>query len=332
MNLGNLSLTLATGPYDRVEAIARGEVRPEGIDLTCLRIQSPPEIFNRMMKTRAFDPCEMSLSTYVTRRSRGSFPFIALPVFPSRLFRHAYICVNRDRGIAEPRDLDGARVGVQEYGQTAAVWIRGILQHRHGVDLSSIHWVEGGVNTPRPPDRDVDLRPTGALEIEPAPADKSINDLLQAGDIVACLGARQPQALGRHPGIVRLFPDYRRVERDYFRETGVFPIMHTIVMREELHLRHPWIAESMFKAFHAAKAWALDHMSFTGTMVYMLPWLNAEMDEIRELFGGDPYPYGVEANRTTLDTFMQYLVEQGFVAEPRPALEELFTPIVGWAE
>ena len=147
--MGNLSLTLATGPYDRVEAIAKGEVRPEGIDVTCLQIQSPPEIFTRMMKTRAFDLCEMSLSTYLTRRSRGSFPFIALPVFPSRLFRHAYVYVNRERGVTEPADLNGKRVGVQEYGQTAAVWIRGILQHRHGVDLDSIRWVEGGVNTPR---------------------------------------------------------------------------------------------------------------------------------------------------------------------------------------
>lgn len=330
--MGNLSLTLATGPYDRVEAIAKGEVRPEGIDVTCLQIQSPPEIFTRMMKTRAFDLCEMSLSTYVTRRSRGSFPFVALPVFPSRLFRHAYVYVNREQGVTEPADLNGKRVGVQEYGQTAAVWIRGILQHRHGVDLSSIRWVEGGVNAPRPPDDEVDLRPLGGLDLETAPADKSINDLLTNGDIAAYLGARQPDALGNHPAIARLFPDYRRAERDYFQATGIFPIMHTIVMREELHERHPWIAESMFKAFQAAKAWVLKHMSFTGAMLYMVPWLNAEMDEIRELFGGDPYPYGVEANRETLETFMQYLVEQGFVAEPRPALEDLFTPIVGWAE
>ena len=295
--MGNLSLTLATGPYDRVEAIAKGVVQPEGIDVTCLQIQSPPEIFSRMVKTNAFDLCEMSLSTYLTRRSRGSFPFIALPVFPSRLFRHAYIYVNRDQGIVEPGDLNGKRVGVQEYGQTAAVLIRGILQHRHGVDLSSIRWVEGGVNTPRPPDDEMDLRPAGNVDIEPAPAGKSINDLLVEGDIAAYLGARQPDALGRHPAIGRLFPDYRQTERDYFRETGIFPIMHTIVMREELHVRHPWIAESMFKAFQAAKAWALDHMSFTGAMAYMVPWLNAELDEIRELFGGDPYPYGVEANR-----------------------------------
>ena len=161
---------------------------------------------------------------------------------------------------------------------------------------------------------------------------REVNDLLVEGDIAAYLGARQPDALGTHPGIVRLFPDYRRTERDYFRETGIFPIMHAIVMREELHAEHPWIAESMFKAFQAAKAWTLKHMSFSGAMAYMVPWLNAEMDEIRELFGGDPYPYGVEANRNTLDTFMQYLVEQAFVAEPRPALEDLFTPIVGWAE
>lgn len=330
--MGNLSLTLATGPYDRVEAIAKGVVQPEGIDITCLQIQSPPEIFSRMVKTNAFDMCEMSLSTYVTRRSRGAFPFIALPVFPSRLFRHAYIYVNREQGITEPSDLNGKCVGVQEYGQTAAVWIRGILQHRHGVDLSSIRWVEGGVNAPRVPDDEMDLRPLASPNLEPAPVDKSINDLLVDGDIVAYLGARQPDALGVDPAIDRLFPDYRQAERDYFQATGIFPIMHTIVIREALHAQHPWIAESMFKAFQAAKAWTLAHMGFTGTMVYMIPWLNSEMDEIRELFDGDPYPYGLAANRSTLDTFLEYLVEQGFVAEPKSALEALFTPIVGWTE
>lgn len=330
--MGNFSLTLATGPYDRVEAIARGIVRPEGIDVTCLQILSPPEIFSRMVKTKAFDMCEMSLSTYLTRRARGGFPFIALPVFPSRLFRHGYIYVNRNSGVSEPNDLNGKRVGVQEYGQTAATWIRGILQDRYGVDLSSIEWVEGGVNAPRPPDDEMDLRPLKELALEHAPGDKSINDLLISGDIAAYFGARQPNALGKQAHVQRLFPNYREVEREYFLETGIFPIMHAIVMREDLYHEKPWIPETMFKAFQAAKLWGLEHMRFTGTMVYMIPWLNTELEEIDKVFGGDPYPYGLEANRHNLGTLLQYLVDQDFVEEPRPALEDLFTPIVGWAE
>lgn len=329
--MGNFSLTLATGPYDRVEAIAKGVVRPEGIDVTCLQILSPPEIFSRMVKTNAFDMCEMSLSTYLTRRARGGFPYIALPVFPSRLFRHGYIYVNGNSAVSAPSDLNGKRVGVQEYGQTAAVWIRGILQDQYGVDLSSINWVEGGVNTPRPPDDDMDLRPLQDVALTHAPAGKSINDLLIAGDISAYFGARQPDALGKQPHIQRLFPKYREVERVYFQQTGIFPIMHAIVMREDLYHEKPWIAESMFKAFQAAKLWGLQHMRFTGTMVYMIPWLNTELEEVDALFDGDPYPYGLEPNRHNLGTFLKYLVDQHFL-ESHPPLEELFTPIVGWAE
>jgi 4,5-dihydroxyphthalate decarboxylase len=330
--VGNFSLTLATGPYDRVEAIARGFVQPEGLEVTCLQILSPPEIFSRMVKTGAFDMCEMSLSTYLTRRSRGGFPFIALPVFPSRLFRHGYIYVNRKSGISTPTDLNGRCIGVQEYGQTAATWIRGILQDQYAVDWSGITWVEGGVNTPRLPDAEMDLRPLKEVALEHPPPDKSINDLLLAGDIEAYFGARQPEAFGKQPHIQRLFPNYREIEREYFKKTGIFPIMHAIVMREDLYHDKPWIAESMFKAFRAAKLWGLEHMRFTGTMVYMIPWLNAELEEIDSMFHGDPYPYGLKANRHNLGTFLQYLVDQHFVAEPRPALDDLFTPIVGWAE
>jgi len=330
--LSNISLTVACGPYDRMEALAKGILQPEGIDVTYLGILSPPEIFSRMIKTNAFDICEMSLSMYFTLRSKGEFPFIALPVFPARVFRHAYIFVNRNAGISQPKDLEGKCVGVQQYRQSAATWIRGILQHEYQVDLSTISWIEGGVNTPRPPDKDMDLLPDSKIDLQSAPPGKSINDLLKSGEVAGYIGARRPDALDTHSNIQRLFPNYREVELDYFRKTGIFPIMHTLVIREELYRKMPWIAESMYKAFEASKAWGLKHMRFSGTMVYMLPWLNEEVEEIDETFGGDPYPYGLEANQKTLETLVQYLVEQHFISEPRPRLEDLFTPIVAWAE
>ena len=328
----NIPITLACGPYDHLEALATGIVRPAGIDVTFLPIQSPPEIFARMIKTDAFDISEMSLSYYFNLRSKGAFPYVALPVFPARIFRHSYIFVNRALGIASPKDLEGKRIGVQQYRQTAATWIRGILSHEYGVDLSRCTWVEGGVNAARPPDKDMDLRPEGRLEIVSAPPGKSINDLLLSGEVAAYFGARAPKAFKTSPDIVRLFPNYREVERDFYRRTGIFPIMHTLVIREALHREKPWIAENMVEALEESKEWALSHMRFTGTNRYMVPWLNHEVEEIDTLFGGDPYPYGVEKNRKTLETLMQYLVDQNFVTPPAPKIDELFAPVVAWGE
>ncbi len=330
--MGNISLTLACGPYDHMEALSRGIARAEGIDITFLGIQSPPEIFARQIKTDAFDISEMSLSLYLTLRAGGNFPYIALPVFPARAFRHAYIFVNRDFSISTPKDLEGKRIGVQQYRQTAASWIRGLLHNEYDVDLSTCTWVEGGVNAPRPPDKDMDLRPSDEIDIASAPAGQSINDLLISGNVAAYFGARAPRSLATHKNIDRLFPDYRDVERAYYKKTGIYPIMHTLVIRESLHLEKPWVAENIVQACQESKRWALSHMRFTGTMRYMVPWLNHEVEEIDALFGGDPYPYGIEPNIKTIETLMQYLVEQGFIAAPSPDVRNMFVPIVAWSE
>jgi 4,5-dihydroxyphthalate decarboxylase len=269
----------------------------------------------------------MSLSHYLVQRAKGDFPFIALPIFPSRVFRHGFIFVNTDAGIRLPKDLEGKRVGVPEYRQTAAIWIRGILQHEYGVDLKRIHWFEGGVNTPRQPDAVMDLRPDGEIALELIPEGKTLNELLAAGDIDAYFGARQPFSLGKHPRVARLFPSYREVEREYYQKTGIFPIMHTLVLQEQVYQEHPWIAESLFKAFEEAKAWGMQQMRFSGTIRYMLPWLFADIQELDELFHGDPWRYGLEENRTTLETLVQYLFDQRFLRE-RVAIEEMFAPIV----
>ena len=331
--MSKLSLTVACGHYDHMEALSRGIVQPTGIDVTYLANESPPEIFARMIKTNAFDISEMSLAMYFTLKSKGDFPYIALPVFPCRVFRHAYIYVNRDAGITQPKDLEGKKIGVQQYRQTAATWVRGILQNEYDVDMSGMTFVEGGVNVSRPPDKDLDIMPDKKIDIFSAPSGKSINDLLINGDVAAYFGARQPDCYKTHDNIARLFPDYRKEERKFFDRTGIFPIMHCLVMNEEMHRQNPWIAENMVKAFEESKQWALDRMRFTGTIRYMVPWLNHEIEEVDGMFAkGDPYPMGVEANRVTLEMLMKYLVDQSFVADPSPKVDNMFTRIVGWAE
>jgi 4,5-dihydroxyphthalate decarboxylase len=324
--VNRLPLTLACGPYDRVEALHNGAVQPEGIDLLHVPIQSPPELFARMVHKTSFDVAEMSLSLYLQLRSRGDFPFVALPVFPSRMFRHSYVFVRADAGIDTPADLAGRRIGVQEYHQTAGVWIRGILGS-YGVDFSGVSWFEGGVNAPRQSDPTIDLRPAGDLDITFIGSDSCIDDWLTEGRIDAYFGARAPRSFGASGAVRRLFPDARAEERAWFRRTGVFPIMHTLVVREDVLDRHPWIAETLFKAFEAAKRWCLEQMRFSGTSRYSLPWMHAAIEEVDELFGGDPYPYGVERNRAALEMLAGFLVEQRFLPGP-PAMEEMFTPIV----
>jgi 4,5-dihydroxyphthalate decarboxylase len=314
-----------------MEALNLGIIQPEGIDLRYIAIQSSPEIFARMIKTRSFDVAEMSLAHYFIMRTHGEFPYMAIPVFPSRVFRHGYIFVNKHAGISTAKDLEGKRIGVQEYRQTAGVWVRGILQHEFGVDLDSVKWIEGGVNEPRAPDDDMDLRPTRDLSLEIIPGDRTLNDMLEAGEIDAYYGARRPNALDSGQNVVRLFPDYRELEKDYYRKTGFHPIMHTVVIREELFREHPWMAESLYKACEASKAWAMQQMKYSGAQRLMLPWLFNEIAEMEELMGKNAWAYGLEANRPILEAFMQYLVDQHFLEGPAP-IDDLFAPIISWSE
>jgi 4,5-dihydroxyphthalate decarboxylase len=331
MKVKKLPITMACGPYDRMEALSLGTIQPEGIDLRYIAIQSPPEIFARMIKTHSFDIAEMSMAHYMIMRAQNRFPYVAIPVFPSRVFRHGYMFINKNSGIATPKDLEGKRVGVQEYRQTAGVWVRGILAHEFGVDLDSIHWFEGGVNTPRKPDADMDLRPSNDLTLDIIPDDRSLNDMLEAGEIDAYFGARRPEAFDNGQNVVRLLPNYRELEKEYYRKTGFHPIMHTLVMREDLYNEHPWIAESLYKACDASKAWAMTQMRFSGAQRSMLPWLYDEIEEMRALMGDKAWAYGVDANRTTLEAFMQYLVEQHFLEQAVP-VDDLFAPIISWSE
>jgi 4,5-dihydroxyphthalate decarboxylase len=329
--MAKLALSLACGPYDRMQALEKGIIQPEGIDLTYIPIQSPPEIFSRMVKGHAFDLSEMSLSLYLTMKGRGDFPFVALPVFPQRMFRHGFIFINANKGIKTPKDLNGRKVGVMQYRQTAGMWIRGALQYEYGVDLDSLEYFEGGVNAVRPPDEDMDLRPIKYVPIHHIGGSKTLDAMLKSGEIDAYFGARSPKSFDPNGTVRRLFPDYRSEEHRYFKKTGIFPIMHTLVIREELYKRQPWIAESMFKALNESKAWCLEQMRFSGSLRYMLPWLFDHIEEMDELFGADPWPYGLEPNRVTLETMARMLVDQHFLAK-RLDVDDLFAPIVGWTE
>lgn len=325
--MASLSLTIACGPYDRMDGIRSGAVQIEGIDATYVAIQSPPEIFARMMKTQAFDVSEMSLSSYLSARARGEFPFVALPVFPSRVFRHGNIFISKKSGITTPQDLKGKRVGTFGYRQTASVWIRGILADEYNVDAASMRWVEGGLDTPWQGDSSKDAHPIPGIRFERAPDHTTLSDMLANGEIDALIGARIPPSLGRSSNVARLFPNQREVERDYFKRTGIFPIMHTLVIREDLYKAKSWIGVSLYKALVASKELAMREMRFSGAMRYMLPWLYDDIEEIDELFGGDPMPYGLEPNRKTLEIFARYLVAQGLL-DRKVDIDEMFVPIV----
>lgn len=320
----NLPLTIACGPYDRMGGIADGRVQVEGIEPIYVSIKSGPEIFARMIKNKEFDVSEMSASTYMSARTRGDFPFVAIPVFPSKSFRHSFIFINKKSGIRVPSDLMGRRVGMMGYGQTAAVWISGMLEEDFGIDLRKVSWLEGGSDAPYVAGKNITL-PAG-INIEVIPDTVAMSDLLSRGEIDAMFGARHPASFGKTPDVIRLFPNYREIEQDYFRRTGIFPIMHTIVIREELYERHRWIAASLYKAFEEAKRLADRDMRFSGAMRYALPWLAHDIDEIDDLFNGDPFCYGVGANRASLSALARYLRNQGFIDRPID-VDAIFAPV-----
>jgi 4,5-dihydroxyphthalate decarboxylase len=306
-------------------ALYTGEVRAKGIDLNFIAVNDPRELFDRMVARLEFDASEMSASEYVTRLARGQCPFIALPVFPSRMFRHGFITVDT-RAIKSPKDLAGKRIGVQLYTMTAAIWIRGLLQHDLGVDLSTVQWVEGAMEEPRRHGNPTVLPLLKPLSIVANTSGKSLSQLLEAGEIQAVIGAEVPSAIHRCAHVRRLFPDFRAEEKAYYRRTKIFPIMHLVVLRREFYERHPFVATSLYNALEQSRAIAQRRMRYLGALRYMLPWLPAELDEIDEVFGGDPWPYGIEPNRPTLEALVQFLVDQSMIAEPMK-VDDLFVPL-----
>jgi len=308
--MAELRLSFACWNYDRVRGLLEGRIPVDGVSLTFLSLPVE-ETFFRQLRCQEFDVCEMGFSGYAASVSRGNFPMIAIPVFPSRMFRHSCIYVNADSGIGKPEDLPGKRIGVPEYQMTAAVWIRGILSDEYGVKVSSAKYLTGGLEQPgRHWAGKLDL-PSG-IQIEPIPADRTLAGMLAAGEIDALYTARAPSTFRGGSGKVRrLFPDFQTVEREYYRKTKIFPMMHTIAIRREIYERNPWVAQSLYKAFVLAQKEIYEDLHQTAALKFMLPWLIKHVEETEEAMGPDFWPYGFQSNLPALKTFLRYHHEQG---------------------
>ena len=305
-----MRLTLACWDYDRTRALMDGSVAPEGIELVYLN-QPAEETFFRMMRYREFDCSEMSLSSYVASLQGNDPPFVAIPVFPSRFFRHSCIFVSAKSGIRQPSELKGRRVGVPEYQMTAPVWIRGILSDDHGVNVTDVEHFSGGEEEPGR-DEKLKLNLPSTIRLKAIPSDKTLSRMLADGELDALVTARAPSTFHKEPDKVRrLFPNYVEVEKEYYRRTKIFPTMHTIVIRRDVYAANPWVAQSLTKAFTAAKAKAYALYDQTAALPAMVPWLTAELEEARREMGADWWPYGLEPNRRVLETFLRYHHEQG---------------------
>ena len=319
--MSRLTLTLAVGDYDHTRDVANGVVRPEGLEIRHLALPVE-EIFYRFIKFREFDVSEMSFGKYVSFVSQGERAFVAIPVFPSRVFRLSSFYVHRDGRVRSARDLAGARVGMPEWAQTASIYTRGYIAHDLGVPLESVEWVQAGLNDPGRAEK-VELKLPAGIRYRHEEK-RSLNEMLLEREIDVILSARQPAAFSAGDSrMTRLFPDYRALEEAHFRQTGIFPIMHVIAMRREVYEANPWVATTLSKAFEQAKARSLERLSDITASHAPLPWLDEYIARIRELFGGDPWPYGIEGNRATLEAFLQYAFEQG-VCHRKLAPEELF--------
>lgn len=319
-----VSLTVALSGYTHADDLLSGNVRADGIDLTVLTMPVE-EIFFRFLRYREWHVSELSFAKYLSMRASGDTSLTAIPVFPSRVCRHSSIFV-REGGITDPKELAGARVGVPEWAQTAAVYSRSLLMHEWGIDLADVRWFQAGVNQPGREEKVTLSLPPG-VSLTPMP-DRALGEMLCAGDLDAVFSAHPPEAFERgDSGIVRLFPDYEPVEQDYVARTGIFPIMHVVALRSDVVEEWPWVAANLLAAFEEAKERSVARLSEMTASRAPIPWLPERIEEARRLLGGDPWPYGVDANRTTLDAFARFAHEQG-VASRRVQVEELFAPQV----
>jgi 4,5-dihydroxyphthalate decarboxylase len=316
-----LHLTLATTDYDHVRDLVNGVVRPDGIVLTGF-VLPVEEVFFRFIKNREWDISEMSFGKFIGYASQGNSPFIGIPVFPSRVFRHSAFYVRADRGIASPKDLEGKTVGIPEWAQTAGIYARGYLTESAGVDLRKIKWVQAGMNEAGREEK-VEFKLPPGIEYSQR-RDTSISAMLLSGEIDAAISARVPDAFSASGGkVVRLYPDYRSEEMAYHAATGIYPIMHVIALRRALFERYPWVAMNLFKAFDEAKHRSQERIRDLTASRIPVPWSAAILGEYAQNFGADPFPYGLEENRKTLDAFCRFAHAQGITAQ-RLSPDDLF--------
>ena len=326
--MANPKISFTCTLYDRLMPLYLGEAQVEGFDIDfegSYGWQSVRSIFDRVGAGKGADISEMSSSEYISSTAAGTCQHIALPVFPSRAFRSGYTFVNADK-IKHPKDLEGKRIGVPLFTMSAAIMARGHLSDEYGVDFSNVEWVQGAMN-----ETGSHGKPAAPPLIKPAKitnndSGRSLSDLLVAGEIDAVLGAITPDAFGKDHKIQRLFPDYHDVELQYYRRTRVFPIMHTIVIKRSVHQEHPGLGQALYKAMTKSKRIALERFTDVASLQYMLPWLMRDVEEIQSEFGGDPWPYGLEPNRPTLEALTRYLHEQGLTAK-KMDIDNLFIPV-----
>ncbi|MGE4165555.1 MAG: PhnD/SsuA/transferrin family substrate-binding protein [Xanthobacteraceae bacterium] len=322
--MANIPLTVATGDYDRVRPLVTGRVQIDGVDPT-FSLLYPEEMFFRAFRYGDFDVSELSLSSYVVKVAKGDCPYVGIPVFPSRAFRHNAIFIRNDRGIKKPQDLRGKRVGLPEYQLTANVWARFILESEYGVTPSDIEWVRGGYEVPGRAEKiPISLPPS--IRVTEAPAGKTLSQMLADGEIDGLIGPRAPSPFDAgHPKISWLFEDPAAASLAWYERTKIFPIMHIIGIRRSLVERYPYLAGSLTKAFTASKAAALEALTDTSAPKVTLPLLDESLRRARRLMGHDFWPYGLEPNRVTLEAFLSTHHKQGLSSRLLKP-EELFHP------
>jgi 4,5-dihydroxyphthalate decarboxylase len=322
--MGDLRLSVAVGDYDRMRPLFDNDVRIDGVDPVFMRL-SPEEIFFRAFRHAEFDVCELSLSSFTLRTARGDNPYVGVPVYPSRAFRHTSIVVRTDRGIASPADLRGRRLGTPEYQLTACVWARALLEDDYGVSCRDVTWVRGGLEQAGRVEKIAVALPSG-IRVEDAPADTTLSAMLEAGEIDGMIAPRAPAAFDRgDPGYAWLFPDPTEAAADYYRRTHIFPIMHVLGLRRGIAEQHPWLAGALLKAFEQSKQHALAKLTDTSATKVTLPFVEEQLRRVRALMGQDFWSYGVEPNRHVLEAFLRHHHTQGL--SPRQlAVEELFHP------
>ena len=322
--MSKLKLTFGCWDYDRTRALMDGSVQPGGIDLNYLNMPVE-ETFFRMLRHQEFDVAEMSLSSYSVSMFKEPRPFVAIPVFPSRFFRHSCIYVNANSGIREAKDLIGKRVGNPEYQMTAPVWIRGILQDHYGVPVDSVTYFTGGEESPGRSEK-IKLDLPANIKVHSIGPKQTLSQMLLDGEIDALYTARMPSSFLNGGGKVkRLFDDYEQVERRYFKETKMFPIMHTVAIRRDVYEANRWVARSLMKALEESQRRAYDDLYETAALKTMLPWLTSHVEQVKAEMGHDFWPYGFDKNQTTLATFLRYHYEQG-LSQRLLSPEELFAP------
>ena len=317
-----LSLSVAVGDYDRTRALVDGSVGIDGVNPAVLTL-SPEEIFFRAFRHAEFDICELSLSSFTVQTANGVSPYVGVPAFVSRAFRHTSIYVRRDR-IKRPADLKGRRIGVPEYQLTANVWARAFLEDDYGVKASDMIWVRGGIDEPGRPEKIAIALPPD-VRLENAPEGATISGMLERGEIDAFMAPRPPSCAATNPNVGWLFDDPTAVAKDYYTRTGIFPIMHLVGVRRTLVAQHPWLPATVLKAFELAKSAGLKKLADTSATKVTLPFVEEQLAAARDLMGADFWSYGVEANRATLDAFLKRHHADGLSAR-RLTVEELFYP------